>query len=81
MVVPGLTPVTVPEEEPTVATLEVDVVQIPHGVASDNVVVAPTHALVVPVIEATASLITREVLFHKSPASAVKLPLTALTTP
>ena len=49
MAVPALTPVTMPVA-PTLATLELLVVQLPAGVASDNAVVCPTQTLRVPVM-------------------------------
>ena len=79
--VPGATLVTKPVDDPTVAIEEVLVVQTPHGVGSDNAVVLPMQTLLVPVIPATASFTTVDVLFHRSPGSAEKLPFTELITP
>ena len=50
--VPALIPVTIPLEL-TVATAELLVDQVPPAVVLDNVVVAPIHTFVVPVIAAT----------------------------
>jgi hypothetical protein len=50
--VPALTPVTVPVMVLTVATAVADEVHTPPEVVLVNVVVEPTHALVVPPIEA-----------------------------
>ena len=48
-------PVTMPDAEPTVATPPV-MLHVPPGVASLRVVVVPTHAEVVPVIDAGRGL-------------------------
>jgi len=40
---PGLTPVTTPVNEPTVATAGVPLLHVPPGVALDNVTELPTH--------------------------------------
>ena len=53
---PANTPVATPVVEPIVATVGVALVHVPPVVASDNVVVAPTHTLSVPVIEAGSEL-------------------------
>lgn len=43
-------PLTIPEEDPTVATPVLLLVQVPPDTVLPSVVVAPAHALVVPVI-------------------------------
>jgi hypothetical protein len=43
-------PLTIPLDEPTVAIAILLLLQVPPGVASDKVVVCPTHTLGVPVI-------------------------------
>ena len=48
--VPPATPVTIPDELPTVATVVVPLVHVPPPVTSFNVVVLPTHSENVPVI-------------------------------
>lgn len=78
--VPAVLPVTTPEV-PTAATVLLLLLHVPQGVASVREVVAPTHALVVPVIAATASYTVVEVLFQRSPASAPPLLFTAFSTP
>ena len=50
--VPAATPVTMPEEEPMVATEVLLLVHVPPLVASVSVVVWPVHTLVVPAIAA-----------------------------
>jgi hypothetical protein len=52
VVVPAPTPVTIPEEVPTVAVPGRLLVQVPPVVASLRIVVVPGHALSVPVIAA-----------------------------
>ena len=51
--VPAKTPVTDPEEEPTVATLINPELHVPPGEASAKVVIAPTQIPEVPVIGET----------------------------
>ncbi len=41
--VPAETPVTMPERDPTLATVVALLVQVPPGMASPNVIVCPTH--------------------------------------
>ena len=48
--VPADTPVTIPVEEPTVATPKVLLIQRPPGVLLLRVVVLPTHTVVEPLI-------------------------------
>jgi hypothetical protein len=48
--VPALTPVTIPDKEPMVATAMLPLLQVPNGVASASVELAPTHIDAVPVI-------------------------------
>jgi hypothetical protein len=48
--VPGITPVTIPELEPTVE-LPLLLVHTPPGGVAVNVVVNPTHTLAVPEID------------------------------
>jgi hypothetical protein len=55
-VVPGLTPVTNPVDEPMVATAVVPLIQVPPADASVNVIVAPTHTVVGPPIAAGSGL-------------------------
>lgn len=50
MGVPDATPVTMPDEEPTVARATLLLLQVPPVVGSLRVVVCPTHTFVVPVI-------------------------------
>ena len=52
--VPALMPVTTPVAGLTEATALLLLLQLPPAVASLNVVVAPLHTVVVPVIAATA---------------------------
>ena len=52
MAIPAATPVTTPVVAPTVAVDVAPLLQVPPGVISPKVVVAPTHMLVVPVIAA-----------------------------
>jgi hypothetical protein len=54
--VPDATPVTIPEAEPTVATVVVLLAHAPPP-ASVSDVVRPTHTLAVPVIEDGSGLI------------------------
>lgn len=49
--VPAVTPVTVPEEDPTVATVVVPDVHVPPVVVELKVVVAPVQMPVVPVMD------------------------------
>lgn len=49
--VPAVTPITIPEEDPTVA-FELLLVQLPVPVASFSVVVKPAQTFIVPVIVA-----------------------------
>jgi hypothetical protein len=51
--VPAATPVTTPDEEPTVATVRSLLLHTPPEVALLNVVVAATHTVEAPVIAAT----------------------------
>ena len=48
--VPAATAVTTPVEEPMVATAILLLLQTPPDVESAKVLVAPTHALAVPII-------------------------------
>ena len=52
VVVPANTPVTIPVEEPIVATVGVLLLHVPPVVASLNVVVEPSQTVNVPVIPA-----------------------------
>ena len=52
--VPGVTPVTIPVEEPTVATAALLVIQEPPGTGSFSVMVPPVTTVVLPVIGASA---------------------------
>ncbi len=47
---PDVTPVTIPDPEPTVATDVLPLLQVPEGVVFDRVVVEPTHTDCVPVM-------------------------------
>ena len=58
VVLPAATPVTTPVDASTVAVAVLDDVQTPPAVASDKVVVAPSHTVVVPVIAATEGAVT-----------------------
>ncbi len=49
---PAVSPLTTPVEEPMVATDMLLLLQLPPVVASDNVVVLPTHTAAVPVMPA-----------------------------
>ncbi len=51
--VPAATPETMPDEEPTVATDVVPLVQVPPEVVFDNVVVEPAQTFIAPVIAAS----------------------------
>lgn len=48
--VPGETPVTIPDDEPMVATVVVALLHVPPGAGSDKVVVKPWHTCKAPVI-------------------------------
>ena len=50
MVVPAVTPYTEPVVEPTVPTAVLLLLHVPPAVPSVNVVVKPTHTVIVPVI-------------------------------
>lgn len=50
--VPAATPVTIPDDEPTVANVGLLLIQLPPDVASVSVVFRPTHTLVAPPIAA-----------------------------
>ena len=63
---PSVMPVTVPVDEPIVATPGLLLLQTPPEVASVNVVVIPTHTLVVPPIAAGFGL-TVTVVVTKDP--------------
>jgi hypothetical protein len=67
--VPGVTPVTMPVEEPTVAQPGAPETHVPPGVALLSVWVLPTHTVNVPVIGAKdpASLMVIDVLREISP--------------
>ena len=52
MAIPAATPVTTPVVAPTVAVDVAPQLQVPPGVISPSVVVAPAHILVAPVIAA-----------------------------
>jgi hypothetical protein len=54
--VPAATAVTIPVEDPIVATLVVKLVHVPPGVAFDSVVVLPWQTLRVPEIAVGAAL-------------------------
>ena len=54
--VPAETPVTVPDDVPTVATPVDPEVHVPPDVTSLSVVEAPIHTVAVPVIEAGNAL-------------------------
>ena len=53
LTMPGVIPVTMPEDEPTVAMAGLLLTQVPPAVASVSVVVAPWHWWVMPVIADT----------------------------
>jgi hypothetical protein len=53
VVVPPVTPVTIPEDEPIVAIDVLLLVHTPPVVESVNEIFPPTHTLVAPVIEGT----------------------------
>jgi hypothetical protein len=55
-VVPVVTPLTMPDDEPTVATVVLLLIQVPPAVASVTVIVEPAHTLVGPLIAAGAGL-------------------------
>ena len=55
---PEATPVTMPEVEPTVAIPVLLLLHVPPVVPSPNVVVAPTHAEVLPVIASNGVTVT-----------------------
>ena len=64
-VVPALTPLTIPEPAPTVATAVVLLLHAPNNVVLDNGVVRPIHTFVVPVIAAGNGLtVTTAVLIQ-----------------
>src|SRR6185436_17069239 len=78
--VPGVTPVTMPDPEPTVATVVALLDHVTPGVASLMVVVDPAHTGAVPprTVIAGNGLVLRILLF---PASAIyRLPLTSIAT-
>jgi hypothetical protein len=56
VVVPAATPVTIPVEEPTVATGETVLAHVPPLVASVKVIEDPTHTVLLPVIAAGAAV-------------------------
>ena len=62
VITPEVTPVTMPDVAPMVATPVLLLVHVPPEVASVNVVVKPTHTFVVPPIAAgfglTVKLVT-----------------------
>ena len=54
--VPAAIPVTIPDEDPTVAMLVVELLQVPPLVASVNVIVEATHTVPGPPIAAGVEL-------------------------
>ena len=62
MAVPAAAPVTMPDEEPTVARLVLPLFHVPPGVGSLNRVVPATQTFIVPVMAAgsasTVSVLT-----------------------
>ena len=65
MSIPGDTPVTVPEPDKTVAMLPVLLLQVPPVVPSANIVVDPSQAEEVPVInDGKVLTVTIEVVVH-----------------
>ena len=53
VLVPGEIPMTIPDDEPTVATALLLLLQCPPEVVSDNVLEEPTQTLAVPLIGPT----------------------------
>lgn len=82
--VPAVSPFTTPLVDEIVAIAGLDDDHVPPGVAQDNVVEPPTHTDMVPVMGATvvvaSVMLTGVATFHLSPASSLKLKLTALST-
>ena len=75
--VPGVTPLTTPLVEPTVATAVLLLLHVPPLTASANVVFAPTHADTVPVMLAGATFtVIVAVVLDKHPVT----PLLAVIT-
>ena len=77
MAVPGLTPVTIPEERFTVATAGFDDTQVPPAEVEKNWVVDPTQAVWVPLRVPADGAVTTEmpfvtVLTHNPPPVGVK---------
>ena len=69
---PDVTPVTIPDAEPIVATAELLLLQMPPVIASDNVIVEPTHTSERPVIvPAFVGVFTVTVLVVIQPAGRV----------
>ena len=60
-------PATIPDDEPTVATAALLVLQVPLGVTSFKVVVAPTHTPSVPVIAAGNGFTVTEAVVRQAP--------------
>jgi hypothetical protein len=68
VVVPAATPVTMPEESPTVAILEEAVDQVPPDEALDNVVAPPSHTVIVPLIGGIAVTVTFRMVLQPVPS-------------
>ena len=58
VVVPFVLPVSIPVDEPMVATVVLLLLQVTPAVASVNAIVLPTHTAVGPVIAAVALMVT-----------------------
>jgi hypothetical protein len=83
-VVPALTPVTTPVDEPTVATPVALLLHVPPDVAFARVVVVPVHMLVFPVMGRRALMVTTAVMAHPPDGVyeiVVLPPATPVTTP
>jgi hypothetical protein len=64
---PVPTPVTIPDDKPTVAIPVLLLVHVPAPVASDNVVVVPAHKLVFPAIAGAVFTVTAAIDLHPPP--------------
>ncbi len=64
---PAATPVTIPEEPPTVATGKLPLLQLPPGVALLKVIVLPWHTVVAPVIGSTVVTVRVKDVVHPAP--------------
>lgn len=65
--VPGTNPLTTPDDEPIVAIVVAELLQVPPVVASDIVTGVPVQIVVDPAISGTAVLIATEVVFAVVP--------------